>query len=331
MHPIPIILDVDTGLDDAMVLAMACALPEIFDIRCVTATFGNNELSLTLPNTLNMLKLCGREDIPVAAGADRPLVKETVRAEMDGGFVHGSNGLGDYQFPFPDTTAALSPKNATDLMYEQIMQSPEPVVVVCLGPHTNAARLLLKYPECKGNIRCFANMGGYIRSGTPSPMSSVNIFSDPHGAAVLLASGIPFYMCSGDLTNHALLSLEEMASLAQLRSPVGKAMDFLMKAYYKTCSTLGENSHDGITGQCLHDPCTLVFLARPELFTYGRYYARVETQSVLCTAMTVIDYEDTLHKPLAEKNLFFVDTIQRDEFARFVLDTFARYETEGQR
>ena len=194
MYKIPVIFDVDTGLDDAMTLAMACATPEI-DVRAVTCTFGNHDLHHTLRNTLNMLKLLGREDIPVAAGADEPLLRKRGAAdevEQGGKVVHGVDGLGGFRFPFPDATAALSEKNAVDLTYQVLMESEEPVVYCALGAHGNPGRLLQKYPEVKSKIKCFVNMGGYIRNGTLSPMSSVNIFYDPHGAAIMLESGIPY-------------------------------------------------------------------------------------------------------------------------------------------
>lgn len=328
MYKIPVIFDVDTGLDDAMTLAMACATPEI-DVRAVTCTFGNNDLHHTLRNTLNMLKLLGREDIPVAAGADEPLLRKRGAAdevEQGGKVVHGVDGLGGFRFPFPDATAALSEKNAVDLTYQVLMESKEPVVYCALGAHGNPGRLLQKYPEVKSKIKCFVNMGGYIRNGTLSPMSSVNIFYDPHGAAIMLESGIPFYMCPGDLTGHALITLEEMKELEGFQSPVGKAINYFLKEYYRTCSALGEDVIDGLRGQSLHDPCALDFIVHPEHFTYGRYYCRVETESELCTAMTVIDYEDTLHLPKEEKNLFFVDTVDREAFVSYFLDCIRSYE-----
>ena len=328
MKQIPIIFDVDTGLDDATTLFMAAKSPTL-KILAVTATYGNNLLQHTLQNTLNVLKLCDRTDIPVAAGAARPLVKKfptDEEKEQGGGFVHGENGLGGFVFPFPDTTEALSDKAAWDLMYEKLIENDTSVVICCLGPLTDAAILLQKYPEAKDRIRCFVNMGGYIRSGTLSPMSSVNIFSDARAAEIVLESGIPFYMCPGDLTGQALISLEEMEQMKQYTSPVGRAACEMIYAYYKTCSKLGENKFNGLTGQCMHDNCALAFIEHPEMFTYGRYFCRAESQSELCIAMTVIDYEDTLKKDSAEKNLFFVDKVDRDAFASYFLSCFAAYE-----
>ncbi len=330
MYKLPIIFDVDTGLDDATTLFMACS-SETLDILGVTASFGNNALEKTLQNTLNVLKFCGRGDIPVAAGADRPLIRRFGEADekvQGGKVVHGENGLGGFTFPFPDTQEALSPLSAWDFVYQKVMESPEPVVYCCLGPLTNAALLLQKYPEVKKKLKCFVNMGGYIRSGTLSPMSSVNIFYDAHGAEIVMESEVPFYMCPGDLTGSALITLEEMEQMKQFQSPVGRAASDMIHAYYKTCSRLGENEVDGLVGQSMHDNCALAFIEHPEIFTYGRYYCRVESQSDLCTAMTVIDYEDTLRLPREQKNLYFVDTIDRAAFAEYFMNCFKRYEAK---
>ncbi len=328
MRKIPIIFDVDTGIDDALALMMACVSDDL-EILGVTATHGNNHLSHTLRNTLNVLKLCGREDIPVAAGADRPILR-SMEGDGDiyngGMVVHGSNGLGDYQFPFPDTTAALQKEKAWDFVYRLIKESPEPVVYCCLGPLTDAGLLLRKHPDAGQYLRCFVNMGGYIRNGTPSPMSSVNIFYDPHGAEIVFESGIPFYMAPGDLTGRALITVDEFEGMKELRSPVGQAAYQLIKAYYKTCSKLGEDAVDGLVGQSMHDPCSIAFIEHPELFTYGRYFCRCESQSELCTGMTMIDYEDTLKLPTEEKNLYFMDSIDREGFADYFLGCFKKYE-----
>ncbi len=328
MKRIPIIFDVDTGIDDATTLMMAC-VSEGLEILGVTVSHGNNYLEKTLRNTLNVLKLCGRENIPVAAGAERPILRDMDRdgeQEAGGMIVHGENGLGGYEFPFKDTRKALRREKAWDFAYETMKRYGRPVVYCCLGPLTNAGLLLRKYPDASRYIRCFVNMGGYIREGTLSPMSSVNIFYDPHGAEIVMESGIPFYMCPGDLTGEALLTLEEIDQLGQLRSPVGRAASQMIRAYYKACAGLGETVVNGLTGQSMHDNCALAFIEHPELFTYGRYYCRVESQSSLCVAMTVIDYEDTLKCPEEEKNLYFVDSIDREGFVRYFMEAFGKYE-----
>lgn len=315
MRKIPVIFDVDTGIDDALSLFYA-AQSDKLDILGVMASHGNTSLENTLRNTLNVLKLCGREDIPVGEGADKPLVAKQVMAEN----IHGSDGLGDLPFPFADATKALSKKKAWDLCYELIMKSEEKVVLVFLGPMTDGAILFEKYPEVKERIECIVNMGGFLRGGTFSANSSVNIFYDPHGAKAVIESGIPFYMCGGDLTGQAYYTPEELKVFTGLHSPVGQAVGHLMDKYYETCKGLSSN------GLCLHDPAATVFLTNPEFFTYGRYYCQVEVESELCLAMTVVDYEDILKKPDAEKTLYFVDTIDRQAFVKAFTKGIMRYE-----
>lgn len=336
MRRIPIIFDVDTGIDDATTLMMAC-VSDTLDILGVTVSYGNNVLEKTLSNTLNVLKLCGRDEIPVAAGADKPLHRSMDRdGEMEAGgmVVHGENGLGGYIFPDEiegNSKKALQKETAWDFVYRTIREYQTPVVYCCLGPLTNAAVLLQKYPDAGRYLKCFVNMGGYIREGTLSPMSSVNIFYDAHGAEIVMDSGIPFYMCPGDLTGDALITLEEMEAMKAFRSPVGRAACEMVHAYYRTCSALGEHMVHGLVGQSMHDNCALAFIEHPELFTYGRYYCRVESQSELCVAMTVIDYEDTLRLPMEEKNLFFVDTVDREGFAAYFMECFRKYEGLSER
>ena len=334
MKKIPIIFDVDTGIDDGTTLMMAC-ISDRLEILGVTVSHGNNYLTHTLRNTLNVLKLCGREDIPVAAGAAAPILRKMdgdEEQEAGGMVVHGENGLGGYEFPFEDARKALRKEKAWDFVYETMKNYGKPVVYCCLGPLTNAGILLRKYPDASDYIRCFVNMGGYIREGTLSPMSSVNIFYDPHGAEIVMDSGVPFYMCPGDLTGDALITLEEMKEMEKFRSPVGKAACAMIRSYYETCAKLGENVVNGLVGQSMHDNCALAFIEHPELFTYGRYYCRVESQSRLCVAMTVIDYEDTLRLPKEQKNLFFVDSVDREGFARYFMECFQKYEDrEGSR
>lgn len=330
MKKIPIIFDVDTGLDDAMALFLACASDRL-DILGVTATYGNNTLDKTLRNTLNVLKMAGRGDIPVAAGTTKPLSKDLGEKEKmhNGKFVHGDDALGGYQFPFEDTQAALVQEPAWDFMYKTIMSSPEPVVLCPLGPLTTVAVLLKKYPDVHANIRCIVNMGGYIRGGIISPMASVNLFFDPVASKQVVTSGVPFYMIPGDTTDRAILSLEELKTFDSCTSEVGKAVRYFMDVYYKTCAALGEDVIDGIHGQSLHDPCSVAFITHPEFFTYGKYFCDMEDVSDVCIAMTVVDYENTLKKPSEERNLYFVDTVNREAFVNYFVETIKSYEIKA--
>ena len=328
MYRLPVIFDVDTGMDDALALCLACAHDEL-DIKAVCAGHGNNTLAHTLRNTLNVMKLWGRPDVPVGRGADRPLAVPFSREDdrrHNGHFIHGVDGLCGLEFPFEDTTEALSELPAWDLMHKVLTESTQPVVICCLGALTNVALLLQKYPEDRGRIQCFVNMGGYVRNGNMSPMSSANIFYDAAAADIVFASGIPFYMCPGDLTGYAMVLEEELPALEALTSVQGRAVACLLREYHATNQQRGLTTYKGMRGLSLHDPCAVAFLLHPEFFTYGRYYCRGESQSELCIAMTVIDYEDTLKKPREEKNLFFVDSIDRAAFSRFFFTTLQRYE-----
>lgn len=321
MRKIPIVVDVDTGIDDALTLMYACADPELA-ILAVTATYGNSTLENTLRNTLNVLKLCNREDIPVAGGATQPLVRPAIGAEH----VHGGNGMGNVQLPFPDAKKALRPVPAWELLYESIMNAEDKVMMVALGPLTTAANLLTLHPDVKEKLQGIVFMGGYIRNGSMTPFSSVNVLYDPEAANIAMTSGVPFYMVPGDLTDIAFITKEEMTAFATMRSPQGKVAKELLDAYLRTCTMLGETEE----GLCLHDPVTMAFLTNPELFAYGRYHAQVETESEMGVALTIIDYEDILQKPLEEKHLYYVDMLDRPAFIRNFIAAFQRYERKGE-
>lgn len=319
MKKLPIILDVDTGIDDAMTLMMACAEPTV-EILGVNAVFGNTSLANTLRNTLNVLKLCGREDIPVSEGAERPLIRQRVAAEH----VHGKDGLGGYRFPFEDATKALTGIKAWDATAQLISQSHEKVVLCQLGPLTNAAILLQKYPRIKEKIEAIVFMGGCIRGGNLSPQSSVNVFLDPHAAKIVMESGVDFYMVA-EVTWNAYITPDEIKKMTALRSPVGKANAYFLQEYYRVCEKIGQCAK----GQCLHDPATFLFLTNPELFTYNRYFCQVETASEMAMALTVIDYENILQMPEGMKHLFYVDGIDREKAISIYMQRIRSYEKGG--
>lgn len=331
MRKIPILLDVDTGVDDAMTIMVAAQHPKL-DLLGVTATFGNTTLEHTLQNTLNVLKLCGRGDVPVAAGLPHAMVP--VAPERLGTHIHGIGGLGSYHFE-EDTKEALSPLPSWELSYNLLRGSAEPVVLCYMGSLTTAAILLEKYPDIKEKIKCFVYMGGQIRQGTLSPLSSVNLYHDPYAAKVVLRSGIPFYMVAGDTTSASCyLKYEEIEWFKKLRSPVAKMICELFDSYGEGKRSTGlYPGNDGPTedGRNLHDPSTILFLTNPENYTYGRYYGDMEISSKLAVGMTYIDYQDTLKKPMEEKNVFYVDKMVDREYLRDLFyEAIARYDEVGE-
>lgn len=185
---LPVILDCDPGHDDAIALILALASPEL-KVLAVTTSAGNQTPDKTLNNALRILTLLGRDDIPVAAGAPKPLARELIIADN----VHGESGLDGPKLPDP----AFAPQAMTglELMAKCLRESPEPVTLVPTGPLTNIALLLAAHPELKGKIARIVLMGGTAGAGNWTPAAEFNIYVDPEAADMVFKSGIPITMC----------------------------------------------------------------------------------------------------------------------------------------
>ncbi|MCA1781515.1 MAG: nucleoside hydrolase [Dermatophilaceae bacterium] len=178
----PVILDVDTGIDDACALLLA-GLHEGIDLRAVSCVGGNAPLAQVVSNTLAVLHTAGRDDVPVAAGADRPLLAEP----HDARHVHGSDGMGDLGWPRAPRDADA--RHAVELLRDVLREAAadgERVTVVPLAPLTNIALLLRTYPDVAAGIEEICFMGGAADVGNATASAEFNVFQDPEAAAVVI-------------------------------------------------------------------------------------------------------------------------------------------------
>lgn len=309
MKKIPVIIDCDTGIDDMISFVLAFS-SETLDIKGITTVAGNQTLDLTTYNTLNGLSLMGREDISLARGEAKP----SERPLEDAGYIHGESGLGTYRFKNPTDKKPIE-QHAVDFMKDILMKSEEPVVILALAPLTNIALLLKKYPECKKKIDKIAFMGGSIRTGNPTPVSTFNILVDPEAAKYVLKSGVPFHMCPLDTTKDGYITSEEIERIGTIQNPVAQMTYELCKFYEDTVNN-SNNAKKRFKGLCIHDLVTVAYVTNPELFTTVKYYGDVETKGELTTGFTMIDYEDILRKTEEEKNIEYINTIDREGFMK---------------
>ncbi|GMA91488.1 nucleoside hydrolase [Homoserinibacter gongjuensis] len=193
--PIPVILDVDTGVDDALALLFAAAHPEL-DLIGVSCVAGNAPLLQVVENTLRVLALAGATDVPVAAGAHRPLIE----SPRDASHVHGADGLAGVELPPAVRTAESD--GAVAFLRRRILASPEPVTLVALAPQTNLALLLRTHPEVTANIGRIVFMGGSASVGNATALAEFNVWHDPEAASIVLGSGVPLFMYGLDVFNH---------------------------------------------------------------------------------------------------------------------------------
>ncbi|WP_309265391.1 pyrimidine-specific ribonucleoside hydrolase RihA [Aeromonas salmonicida] len=283
---LPVILDCDPGHDDAIALILALASPEL-KVLAVTTSAGNQTQEKTLNNALRILTLLGRDDIPVAAGAPKPLARELIIADN----VHGESGLDGPTLPDP----AFAPQAMTglELMAKCLRESPEPVTLVPTGPLTNIALLLAAHPELKPKIARIVLMGGAAGAGNWTPAAEFNIYVDPEAADMVFKSGIPITMCGLDVTHEAQVMDEDIARVRAIANPVARCvaglLDFFM-IYHR-------DPKWGFAGAPLHDPCTIAWLLAPALFHWVECRVDIETRGEHTVGMTVVDRYGLTGKP----------------------------------
>ncbi|WP_421208058.1 pyrimidine-specific ribonucleoside hydrolase RihA [Aeromonas sp. 602396] len=283
---LPVILDCDPGHDDAIALILALASPEL-KVLAVTTSAGNQTPDKTLNNALRILTLLGRDDIPVAAGAPKPLARELIIADN----VHGESGLDGPKLPDP----AFAPQAMTgiELMARCLRESTEPVTLVPTGPLTNIALLLAAHPELKSKIARIVLMGGAAGAGNWTPAAEFNIYVDPEAADMVFKSGIPITMCGLDVTHEAQVMDEDIERVRAITNPVAQCvaelLDFFM-IYHR-------DPKWGFAGAPLHDPCTIAWLLAPELFHGVECRVDIETRGEHTVGMTVVDRYGLTGKP----------------------------------
>lgn len=333
MSKIPVIIDVDTGIDDALALVMACASDKL-DIRGITTVSGNVGLEHTTRNTLNVLDLLGCGNLPVAAGADRPIARKPFKASL----VHGLDGLRGYKFE-KNVDYALQKEPAWDFMRNILMDSAEKMTLIALGPVTNLAILLEKYPEVKDKIERIVFMGASYHCGNPGPVQTFNVLVDPEGFREVIRSGIPFYAVPLDTTRKAYITDAEKKPIEEMSGPAAKLVKGTLLGYCRGNAVeekleLGEDEEQhnpkrdakNAGKSSLHDPATVTFVTNPELFTVsGPYYCDVECKGELTDGWTLIDMEDWYCKEEEEKNFFFVDSVNREDFIQLFYDSVRHF------
>jgi inosine-uridine nucleoside N-ribohydrolase len=267
--PTRILLDCDPGHDDAIALLLALASPEL-ELLGVTTVAGNQTLEKTTANALRVLEHVGREDVPVAAGADRPLVREAYVAD----YVHGETGLDGPDLP-PARGKPVA-RHAVDFLAERIDSD---VVLVPVGPLTNVALLLARYPE-KRPARIVL-MGGSIAEGNVTPAAEFNIWCDPEAAARVFGSGIDLTMVGLDVTHKALFT---PGHAERLEGRAGTMVRELLTFYNRFHTEVY-----GFDGSPIHDALAVAEVVRPELLETKHRGVRVDTESELSRGRTLVD------------------------------------------
>lgn len=310
MTSIPIILDCDPGHDDALAIALALARPELRTLA-ITTVAGNAPIDRTTRNALRLLTLLGRSDVPVAAGAGRPLVREPwVPVEF-----HGDSGLDGADLPEPAVRpVALS---AVELLGALLREAVEPVTLVATGPLTNIALLLRAAPGIHKRIAAISLMGGSLGQGNTTASAEFNIWADPEAAAIVFESGIPIRMAGLDVTHQALVLPADIARLEGLGTRPGRVFADLMRFF-----AMHHRDRYGWAGPPIHDAVVVAWLAVPDLVTSVSLRIDIETAGVHTRGRTVPDREGMAGRPAnAEVGL----TVDRARLMDVVVDAIGGF------
>jgi purine nucleosidase len=306
---IPILLDVDTGIDDSLALLYACASPEV-ELVAVTCVAGNIDLDNVQRNTRAVLELGGRADVEVALGADRPLLRPPkVTPET-----HGPRGLGYAELPEP--SRAASPRPAADLLVDEARRRPGELTLVAVGPLTNIAVALQREPMLPLMLRRLVIMGGAYRvPGNTAPTTEWNAQWDPEATKAVVDAfgavsvqearesvGLPARpLALGlDVTETAKLTPDHLAAIATgcgddpagPRLPIMRYLADALRFYMEFHSR-----YDGFYGAFIHDPLALAAALDPSLVLSEALTVDVELTGTLTAGETVTDWRRIWGRP----------------------------------
>ncbi len=309
MKKFPMLLDCDTGVDDAAAILLAKHLKTL-ELVALTSVAGNVEIEHTTDNALRVLELAGMMDVPVFRGAEKPLIGEQVTAH----YVHGKNGLNEIVLPPSKRKTETIP--AWDAIYRYAKRYPGELVIVAIGPLTNLALAIAKYKELPELVKRIVVMGGAAKGGNITPSAEFNIYADPEAADMVLTCGAPVYLCGLDVTMASYFTVEELEELAaQGTKQAVFARDVLQGVlkYYRGF---------GFPGVALHDPVTLLYADDDSYFETKHAGIRVETKGKLTRGKTVTDlYSDKQ----MDHNAHFITKVDREEFKKRVFELMAKY------
>jgi pyrimidine-specific ribonucleoside hydrolase len=282
MNKTSMILDVDTGVDDAFAVLFAALHPDI-NLLGITCVDGNTNVDQVVANTLKVLDAAGAGDIPVARGAVRPLLGVSQYAE----YVHGADGMGD--LGIAPSTRKVDPRSAVELLRDLIEGSKDPVTLVPVAPLTNIALFLRAFPESAKKIHRIVLMGGSASAGNATAAAEFNVWHDPEAAAIVFQSGVPITMYGLDVFMRPGITSEEALVLKNSTAPAAQFAGSLIEAFI-------ERLH--ISPITLGDFGAVAAAIHPELFTTEMFDVVVDTSSGPARGQTICDRRDAFLKDL---------------------------------
>ena len=311
MHQQNVIIDCDTGVDDAMALSFALRAPG-FNVLGITTVAGNVPLHKVTRNTLVIVELAGRQT-PVYRGMDRPLIAPLVTAE----YAHGNDGLGNVGFPEPQSQ--LAEEHAVDFLIRSFMEATVPITLITLAPLTNIAMALLKEPRLEEHIPHIVMMAGGITGGNTTAAAEFNVYVDPEAADIVFRSRIPKTMVGLEpIYEGGLLHDADVTQIEACPSPWCWAVGRLLRQNLDRWKDYTGETHPARPP----DLAAMAVALEPGLATSKMLHVAVETQGQHTRGMTVVDNRRYRFDPQApEANVNVVTAIDNTRYQALVLNT----------
>lgn len=303
-----VVIDTDPGVDDAIAILLALASEEL-DVVGITAVAGNSPLVDTARNARRLLDLAGRHDVPVAAGCAKPLGV----TEYASGEVHGNDGLGDLVWDEP--SVALDPRHGVELLKDLIDEGP--LTIVAIGPLTNLAVLLQRYPGIDEQVERVVIMGGASFEGNVTPAAEFNIWYDPEAAAEVFAGVWPITLMPLDLTHQAFLTDEDLALFRGWGTEVGRRCADMLEPYARF-HDLWYGNRDII----MHDAMAVYELLDASAITKQGVQVHVETEGVHGRGATFI----SRRMAHVDSDVTVGVSVDNDRFRRLLRERLATFQ-----
>ncbi len=278
------ILDCDPGHDDALAIMLAAGDPAI-DLLAITVVGGNQTVQKVTRNALAVCSIAG-VDAPVAAGADRPLMRELSVAPE----IHGETGLDGPELP--PTTKTLDERHAVDLIIDTVLAHPGEVSLVATGPLTNIALAVRREPQLIDLAAEIVLMGGSFTRGNWTPAAEFNIWVDAEAAQVVFSAGWrKLTMVGLDVTHQALATPSVREEIRAIGTPLSQYVDELLDYFAQSNA-----DHQGFEYPPVHDPVCVAALINPAVMAVREAFIAVETKGEWTYGMTVTDFTGMLNR-----------------------------------
>ncbi len=305
----PVIIDTDPGVDDTIAILLAASSNEI-EIKAITPVLGNVPYHQTSQNALRLREKLNL-DCKVAIGADTPLFSKPQTA----GDIHGEGGLGGYILPKAEKDFD---GYAWDIIKEEAIKANGELEIITLGPLTNIAITLLRYPEIKPLIKRIVCMAGASYTGNMNAYAEFNVWVDPDACDIVFHSGIPVTMCGLDGNDYCGLSIDELKEYMNKNTKVSDVLDHIFDFFIKRRL----KALDYEPNQVINDAITMAYFLNEEVGETKDYYVKVETKGDLCKGQTIVD---RLNKYKKEPNVKVLIKSNKELYKKMLFNMLEYY------